>query len=552
MKNTFRLLGALAFAGLAAAQNPVVSTGGIVNVASYSFAGLPNGDIAPGSMVTIFGSNMGPATLQQATTYPLPTAIGGTSIKITSGTTTTDAIINFTSAGQIAAIVPSSTPAGNATMVVTYNGKASNAAPFRIVSNSFGTFTANQGGSGPGIITNASSQVFGLNSAANPNEAAVIWGTGLGAVTGNEAGGALPGDMLNIPVEVYVGSMKATVTYRGRSGCCAGVDQITFTVPNVPGCRVPVTLKINNIVSNNTTMPIAAAGSRTCSDPGGPSAADLQRYNANGVAIGGVALLRLNSSISIPGYGSFPSSIDTGAASFTKYSPAQLSTSANPFQTQTIGACTVNTFRGSSSAVTDPTVPTYLDAGTALTVAGPTGTKQMTKTVTGPLTTYSGVFTQPSATGAAGPGYLEPGTFTISGPGGANIGAFQTTVTIPAVLNWTNMDAVTTITRSAGQLVTWTGGDPAGTVSILGTGSTGSAADSVGASFICTAKTSDGQFTIPPSVLLSLPVSAQVQGLSTGVLIVGTNTTVKTFTASGLDLGFSLSAVDALKTLDYK
>ena len=124
MKHTLRLLSALAFAGFAAAQNPVVNAGGIVNVASFSFAGLPNGDPAPGSMVTIFGTNMGPATLQQAVTYPLPTSLGGTSIKITSGTVTTDAIINFTSAGQIAAIIPSSTPPGNASMVVTYNGKA--------------------------------------------------------------------------------------------------------------------------------------------------------------------------------------------------------------------------------------------------------------------------------------------------------------------------------------------------------------------------------------------------------------------------------------------
>jgi uncharacterized protein (TIGR03437 family) len=547
MKYTLRLLSALAFAGLAAAQNPAINAGGIVNVASFSFAGLPNGDPAAGSMVTIFGTNMGPATLQQALTYPLPTSLGGTSIKITSGTTTTDAIINFTSAGQIAAIIPSSTPPGNATMVVTYNGKASAAASFKIVASSFGIFAANQGGSGPGIITNAKSEVFGLSSAANPSEAAVIWGTGLGAVSGNEAAGALPGDMPSIPVEVYVGTTKATVTYRGRSGCCAGVDQITFTVPNVTGCRVPVTLKINNVVSNNTTMPIAAAGTRTCTDPGGPSASDLQRYSANGVAIGAVALARI--SFSIPFFGTI--STDTGSASFYKYSAAQLNIAANPFGTATIGACTVSTFRGSSSSTADPTVPTNLDAGTAITVAGATGTRQMTKTVAGLLTTYSALFNPPSATGTSS-GYLEPGTFTISGPGGANVGAFQTTITIPSVLQWTNMDAVTAVNRAQGQLVTWSGGDPSGTVQIIGTAATGSAADSVGASFVCTAKTSDGQFMIPAAVTLAMPVSAVVQGISTGALLVGTYTAPKMFTASGLDLAVAVSLVDGLKTLNYQ
>jgi hypothetical protein len=418
------------------------------------------------------------------------------------------------------------------------------------VASSFGIFAANQGGSGPGIIANAKSEVFGLNSAANPGEAAVIWGTGLGAVTGNEAAAPLPGDMSSVPVEVYVGGQKATVTYRGRSGCCAAIDQITFTVPNVPGCRVPVTLKINNVVSNYTSMPIAPSGSRTCSDPNGPSSADLQRFTSNGAAIGAVALLRTNTSITVPFLGSITSSVDLGTASFYKYSAAQLNSSMDPFKTATIGACSVYSFRGaSSSGPADPILPVALDAGSAITVAGGAGTKQLTKLTAGPLTSYSGLFTD--LTGA-GPAYLEPGTFTVSGPGGVDVGAFQTTIKVPAVLKWTNMDSVVNVGRSQGQLVTWTGGDSAGTVMIIGSSATGGAADSVGASFNCTAKASDGQFTIPPAVLLSLPVSLTVAGVPTGSLLLGTVTTPGTFTARGLDLGVSLATVDALKTLNYQ
>src|ERR1700712_1950910 len=106
----------LASASFAFAQNPAVTPNGIVNVASFALSGQPNGAVAQGSMVVIFGSNMGPVTLQQATTYPLPVTLGGTSIKVTSGTSTTDAIINYTSAGQIAAIIPSATPAGAASL----------------------------------------------------------------------------------------------------------------------------------------------------------------------------------------------------------------------------------------------------------------------------------------------------------------------------------------------------------------------------------------------------------------------------------------------------
>jgi uncharacterized protein (TIGR03437 family) len=545
-KSRWVILAALGFAGVAAAQNPAVNANGVVNVASFAYAGLPNGDIAPGSMVVIFGSNMGPATLQQAGAYPLPTSLGGTSVKVTSGGTATDAIINYTSSGQIAAIIPSATPAGSATLTVTYNGKVSAPASFKIVPNSFGIFAANQGGSGPGIIANANSKIFGLNSAANPGDAAVIWGTGLGAVNGNEAAGPLPGDMSSVPVEVYVGGQKAAVTYRGRSGCCAGIDQITFTVPNVTGCRVPVTLKINNVVSNYTSMPIAAAGGRTCSDAGGPSAADLQRFSANGASIGAVVLTRINTSVTVPILGSITTSADIGAANFFRYSADQLNTSQNPFNTATVGACSVYFFKGgSTSGQADPVLPLSLDAGAGISVAGAGGTKQLTKATAGGVTTYGGALSVPN-----GPGYLEPGTFTISGPGGANVGAFQTTITVPAVLKWANMDNVVNISRAAGQQVTWTGGDPAGNVTIIGTSVSGSSADSVGASFNCTAKASDGQFTIPPAVLLSLPVSATVSGVPLGSLLLGTATAVKPFTASGLDMGYAFATVDALKTLN--
>ncbi|MES1262161.1 MAG: hypothetical protein ABUS49_10530, partial [Acidobacteriota bacterium] len=130
--------------------------------------------------------------------------------------------------------------------------------------------------------------------------------------------------------------------------------------------------------------------------------------------------------------------------------------------------------------------------------------------------------------------------------------AFQTTVNVPAVLRWTNMDSVVNVNRSQGQLITWTGGDAAGTVTISGSSATGSSADSVGAYFSCTAKASDGQFTIPAAVLLSLPVSQTVAGVPTGSMLVGTVTNPKAFTARGLDLGVALATVDALKTLNYQ
>src|SRR5689334_6138851 len=92
----------------AVAQAPSVTAGGIVNVGSYAYSDLPSGAIAQGSIFGIFGTNLGPAQFVQATSYPLPTTLGGTSVKVTSGSTTAQAIIFLASSGQINALLPSS------------------------------------------------------------------------------------------------------------------------------------------------------------------------------------------------------------------------------------------------------------------------------------------------------------------------------------------------------------------------------------------------------------------------------------------------------------
>ena len=90
-----------AFAALlpaGAVAQPVVSSSGILNGASYALPGLPNAGIAQGSIFIVFGQDLGPATIAQVSHFPLPTSQGlaGTSIKITVAGTTVDAIMLYT------------------------------------------------------------------------------------------------------------------------------------------------------------------------------------------------------------------------------------------------------------------------------------------------------------------------------------------------------------------------------------------------------------------------------------------------------------------------
>ena len=48
------------------------------------------------------------------------------------------------------------------------------------------------------------------------------------------------------------------------------------------------------------------------------------------------------------------------------------------------------------------------------------------------------------------------------------VGAFSVNMTIPQLLNWTNMDAIETVTRATGCPSPGRGGDPNGTVYIFG------------------------------------------------------------------------------------
>src|SRR6266851_460539 len=135
------------------AAQPRIYYRGVVNAASFLTPGLPAGGIARGSMFSIFGSNIGPASTP-ALAFPLQTTLGGVSVTIAQGTTTVNAIPTFLSPSQINAIMPSNAPLGQASMRVVFNNLRSNFVPIRVVKSSFGVFTATGAGQGPGIIQN--------------------------------------------------------------------------------------------------------------------------------------------------------------------------------------------------------------------------------------------------------------------------------------------------------------------------------------------------------------------------------------------------------------
>lgn len=555
----------LAAVGGSLLAQPVVNDGGILNAASYASARLPSGAIAQGAIFVVFGARMGPAAIAQAG-FPLPATLAGTSVKVSSGGQSLDCPLVYTLAGQLAAILPSATPVGNATLTVSFNGQTSVARNFKVVASSFGTFSVNSAGSGPGIVQNYESATsVPLNSvlkSAKPSQTLILYGTGLGALpAGSADNSAAPAASINqSQVELFVGSTKAAVAYAGRAPGFAGLDQINFIVPgNISGCAVPVLIKIGNLVSNATTIAIAPNGG-ACSDPLGLSSSQLERLSNGGtLKIGGIVLARIAFDISIAGF-NLTSTIDSGSAIFQELTAQTVgsSSSLNAGGTPSIGTCT--TYAGTSSQPVDPIQPRGLDAGMQINVNGPKGAKMMMKTPN-MIGSYDATFAQatggisiPGAGGGSDP-YLEPGTYRFdNGAGGADVKSFTASFTQPTNLNWTNKAAVVNVPRASGQIATWSGGDPTGYVMIFGYSSSDTTDAAVNGYFVCVEQASKGSFTVPAAVLLTLPPTPSGGGLGApiGFFAVGAIPTPASFTASGLDIGTISSTSLTGKTVTYQ
>lgn len=385
---------------------------------------------------------------------------------------------------------------------------------------------------------------------------------------------------MNISVDVFVGGKTAEVAYKGRT-VYPSVDVIVFKVPDgVQGCYVPVSVRVAGVMSNFGTISVTPSG-KVCSDPTGFSGADLQNVLSGGaLTVADVTIARIGVKLALTGSGNFQGNLDFAEGSFRRYNSAadvrnsvnrgSLGGFAGPFPS--LGcAVTVFTFEDFLDAlfpggVDDPVTaqtPT-LDAGAALNIAGPLGAKQMPRRTTG-----GGFGYEPPGEGLLGgsipglpglppptPDYLAAGVYTLNnGSGGAAVGAFTASLTIPAnPPAWTNQDALNNIPRSQDVTVSWSGGAAGGYVGIFG-----SSADPVsraGAKFACVAPASAGSFTVPSWVLSALPASGADP--ATGGTPVGFLTLANTlaqpvrFLPTGIDVGFFNWAALQVKNVNFQ
>jgi uncharacterized protein (TIGR03437 family) len=538
----FRALPFLFVTGCALAQ-PFIPPRSILNAASYMQPGLPSGALARGSMFSIFGRNLGPATPAQAASFPLPAALQNVSIRVTQGTQSVDVYPIYVSATQINAILPSNAPLGAASLQLTYNGVRSNQAPVRIAANAPGLFTATGYGAGPGIFQNyVSATEQPINSALNaakPGQIVTLWGTGLGAISAAD-NVAPPVGNLVAPVQVHVGGKVVTrVLYSGRAPCCAAVDQIVFEVPaDAPeGCFVPVHLKAGDAVSNAVTIAVGKDGG-TCTDGENTLSTAMAAGKKTGLAL--ATRVRMRADTSVPVNRDFTGDFaamflhQQGNAPFN-YDPIAALPPAGTCSTYTVsgdlmGGAGLQRFPGRN-----------LEAG-AVTISGTRGPITLTGNT---LLGVSG-----ELPGAANlPLFFGSGAATIRGAGGADLGVFNVALDAPAGVNWTNRDALTIVDRNAPLTFRFTG---AGTRSVLVGGVSVDLPTNTSGMFLCSVPSGAETFTVPAIPMSNLPAGRGRILRSPAAVFVGVISDRKSLTATGLDVGTAISLDIQSKTVIFR
>ena len=513
---------------------PTIATLGIKNSASYANPSFQTGAIAQGSLFVVFGSGLGPAQIQYAASFPLPTTLNGTSASVTVAGATLPCIMIYTQDAQIAAILPSATPVGIGTLTVTYNNATSSTAPISVAANSPGLFTRSQQGSGPGVIQDVNGNYNSFTNSFQPGQTITFWGTGLGPISGSDSGPPPTGNLPGANVTALIGNQPATVTYAGRSSY-AGVDQINITIPSgVSGCFVSVGIFDNGVPSNFTSISVST-NTAVCSDPNLFTSADIQRVaSGNSIRLGTSVLTQVTASHSVLG---LTLSVDEelGSADFREYTAANFLNSQTQLSDLAVSPGSCGVFEQVNGVYNDLVPAQALNSGTAINLNTGGTSMSMPSSAVGH---YQASFSNENPLSPSPP-FLKPaGVVAVdNGGGGADVSGFTFNATLPPAIKWTNKPSAGTISRTQNLSINWSGGDPTSFVYVLGQSpldGNGTAAE-----FICVAPNSAGGLTVPAAILSALPPSVNVteQGVSIpGGLLVVNATTISRATASGLDI----------------
>ena len=233
----------------AVSGQPAFSAAGVVNAASFAVGGL-----SPGSIATVFGSNLAAATAT-AGGFPLPRTLAGTQVFV--GGVPVPLI--YVSRNQINFQVPFGIASNNALIQVVSSSGAGASVATPVVPIQPGLFF--EPSTGIGAVSFSADGFSAAQRAARPGEAVELFGVGLGAVSSPpEAGDPASGFFLaetTVEPAVSIGGRIVQATFSGLAPGFAGLYQINFTLPQdlAPG-RYELLVDVNGVASNTVFLEV--------------------------------------------------------------------------------------------------------------------------------------------------------------------------------------------------------------------------------------------------------------------------------------------------------
>jgi uncharacterized protein (TIGR03437 family) len=227
---------------------PSITPGGIVNNADYA-----SGPVAPGSIVSIFGTGLAPFS-QVFSGFPLTNSLAGVTVTVNG----VAAPMFYAGSSQINIQVPFEIGAGPAVMMVSDSCGSSGEVTFQVAQAAPYIL---QTGAGQAILLNQDNTVNGPNNPAKVGSVAQIYLIGIGPVSSPPADGAAASttklSLSTLPWSATIGGWATPPSpyqFLGLAPGWVGLDQANLVVPSLSTGAYPVVITVGGVESNGPTM----------------------------------------------------------------------------------------------------------------------------------------------------------------------------------------------------------------------------------------------------------------------------------------------------------
>jgi uncharacterized protein (TIGR03437 family) len=208
--------------------------------AVYNAASLQQGAIAPGEIITLSGSSLGPDTpvKMTVTNNQVNTTLSGTRVLVGG----MPAPLLYADATQVTAVVPYAMAGRSSALIqVEHEEQKSNGVTVDVAVTAPGIFTLNGSGIGPGAVLNEDGSVNSSHNPAAEGTVIMVFATGEGQTLPFGQDGQMAGDLTALPqpvlpVTATIQGTPATVLYAGAApNAVAGMLQVNILVPQGSG-----------------------------------------------------------------------------------------------------------------------------------------------------------------------------------------------------------------------------------------------------------------------------------------------------------------------------